>query len=194
MRSRSSLTSSLTRRPRRRARRLARAGDGTRMSVWVSVPPRPPLRVLTSVCGACVEILILDSVYEHGGRWSVWDIGRSSIRHEGEGFRSWRSQMKPQIMVLKLFHTGHTGKFLSKKKKMGRNLIWRNPPLKMSHFFIQESQRTRPCESRRVLHQFEMLIPTRQEVPLHRSGLHPWPYPDRPCRLYQDAPYHRHPP
>ena len=42
-----SLTSSRTTRPAVLARTPA-PGDGTRMSVWVSVPPRPPLRAPTS--------------------------------------------------------------------------------------------------------------------------------------------------
>jgi hypothetical protein len=33
----------------------------------------------------------------------------------------------------------------------------------------------------------------RQEVPLHWTRLHPWTYLDRKGRLYQDAPYPRHP-
>lgn len=34
----------------------------------------------------------------------------------------------------------------------------------------------------------------RQKMPLHRPHLYPWPYPDRYCRLDQDAPYAHHPP
>ena len=46
-----SLTSSRTTRPAARARTPA-PGDGIRMLVWVSVPPRPPLRVPTSTRSA----------------------------------------------------------------------------------------------------------------------------------------------
>lgn len=34
----------------------------------------------------------------------------------------------------------------------------------------------------------------RQEVPFHRHGLYPRPYPDRHRRLDKDAPHSRHPP
>lgn len=51
---------------------MARAGDGTRMSVLVSVPPRLPLRVLSLVCAAYVEILFLDTVYGRGVGLGCW--------------------------------------------------------------------------------------------------------------------------
>jgi hypothetical protein len=51
MRRDSNLTYSLTTRSADRARTPA-AGDGTRKSVWVSAPPRPPLRATTSTRSA----------------------------------------------------------------------------------------------------------------------------------------------
>lgn len=210
--SRSSLTSSSTPsvRPERPGESERVAEDGTRTSVLVSRPPRTPLRETTLVCRLDLASCTARATHPRsrgdcggggcgsGGLQELERAGASlvgPVLHASEPM----NQCTAPHRTTRYDTTRHDTPFSLPRKQTSSGTCRAMSVGAFACKTAEEKKNTTPIlkphiHDATVVSSILTISRSRQEVPLHWPGLHPWPYPHRNRHLHQDAPYPRHPP